>query len=341
MSRQRENRCSAKEQTKRAKSRFGIGSVSSAIVGLVIVLTLWEKCSVQVQAWNNAALPRRVTKVRVEGCADDVHRRAIMATFAASFCGTVMGGSEQAVAAMSMPTSTNDGDDDGVNESSPTPSQAPSSNRPRAPKEALVPAAQQRLLLEQAVGLANLLVNNDGAASKEQNDNKLDQLKELFEPPVPSMPRKTAVSMTRRYKVDEQMVQRANANKLSGAAVRAAMNVYTANLQFGESYILTASPAVKKALIAKYDGLPDVKQVITADLDLRDLYRNQAQTTIEDIQAELYRQEPDPAELVVLLAEASKAYGLWFAFISENDIREAIQRAEEITSGRTEKVKVL
>jgi hypothetical protein len=37
---------------------------------------------------------------------------------------------------------------------------------------------------------------------------------------------KTAVSMTGRYKVDEQMVQRANANKLSGAAVRAAMNTY-------------------------------------------------------------------------------------------------------------------
>jgi hypothetical protein len=129
------------------------------------------------------------------------------------------------------------------------------------------------------------------------------------------------------------VVQRAENRKLSGAAVRAAMNVYTANLQFGESYILTASPSVKKELIRKYDGLPDVKQVITADLDLRDLYRNQAQTTIEDIQAELYRQEPDPAELVVLLAEAKKAYVLWFAFIAESAIREALQLAEALAHG--------
>jgi hypothetical protein len=338
MSRQRENRCSAKEQTKRAKSRFGIGSVPSAIVGLV-VMALLEKCGVQVQAWNHAALPRRVTKLRVEGCADDVHRRAIMATFAASLCGTAMGGSEQAVAAPSMPTSTVDGDDDGDgdNESSPTPSQSSSSNRPRAPKEALVPATQQRLLLEKAIGLANLLV-----ACKEQKDSNalLNQLKEIFEPPLPSTARKSAVSMTRRYEADEPVLQRADvANKMSGVVVRAAMNLYTANLQFGGSYILTASPSVKKALVAKYDGLPAVKQVITADLDLREWYRNLAQTTIEDIQAELYRQEPDSAELVVLLAEATQSFGAFFYLISDNDIREALQLVEDISSG-TKKMKL-
>jgi hypothetical protein len=324
MSRQRESRSSAKE-TKRARPRF----VSFAIVGLVVVLALWEKCGVQLQvhAWNPAALTRSVSRSRVERCADDEHRRAIIATFAGSF---IMGGSKEAVAATTKTTL------DGDNERSPTQSQSPSSpNRPRAPTEALVPATQQLLLLEKAQGLANLLF-------KEQNDSNilLDQLKEIFEPPVPSTARKTAVSMTRRYTIDEEVVQRAAASKLSGAAVRAAMNVYTANLQFGESYILTASPSVKKELIRKYDGLPDVKQVITADLDLRDLYRNQAQTTIEDIQAELYRQDPDPTELVALLAEAKKSYGSWFAFISENDIREALQLAEEITSSGTEKVKL-
>jgi hypothetical protein len=121
--------------------------------------------------------------------------------------------------------------------------------------------------------------------------------------------------------------------------VRAAMNLYTANLRFGESYILTASPSVKKALIAKYDGLPDVKLVVTADLDLREWYRNLAQTTIEDIQAELYREEPDPAELVVLLEEATQSFGAFFYLISENDIREALQLAGELSSG-TEKVKL-
>jgi hypothetical protein len=115
--------------------------------------------------------------------------------------------------------------------------------------------------------------------------------------------------------------------------------LYTANLRFGESYILTASPSVKKALIAKYDGLPDVKLVVTADLDLREWYRNLAQTTIEDIQAELYREEPDPAELVVLLEEATQSFGAFFYLISENDIREALQLAGELSSG-TEKVKL-
>lgn len=349
MSRPREkmSTCSGKaKETKRARPRFGLGSpVSSAIpVVVLVVLALWEKCGVvQVQAWNHnhAALPVRVAKARVDARADDPHRRAIMATFAGSFCCAVMGRSEQAVA-LTTTSTTVEGDSD--NESYPTPSQAPSSNRPRAPIEALVPATQQLLLLEKAVGLANLLWHNTlvGATAKEQKDNQilLDQLKEIFEPPVPSTSRKTAVSMTRRYKVDEETVQRAVANKLSGAAVRAAMNVYTANLQFGESYTLTASPSVKKELIRKYDGLPDVKQVITADLDLRDLYRNQAQTTIEDIQAELYRQEPDPGELVVLMMEATKSFGSWFAAISEKDIREALQLAKEITSSGSGKVKL-
>jgi hypothetical protein len=337
MSRQRENRCIVKE-TKRARSRFCHGSVSSVIVGLVL-LALWEKCGVQtrVHAWNHAAVPRSISKARAEGCAEDTHRRAIMATFAASFCGTVVGGSEQAIAATLKSTSTTTVDGDGDNESSPTLSQAPSSNQPRAPTEALVPITQQRLLLEQAVGLANLLV-----ASKEQKDSNalLNRLKEIFEAPVPSTARKTSVSMTRRYEADEPVLQRADvANKMSGAVVRAAMNLYTANLQFGGSYILTASPSAKKALIAKYDGLPAVKQVITADLDLREWYRNLAQTTIEDIQAELYRQEPDPAELVVLLAEARQSFGAFFYLISENDNREALQLAEDISSG-TKKVKL-
>jgi hypothetical protein len=65
------------------------------------------------------------------------------------------------------------------------------------------------------------------------------------------------------------------------------MNVYTANLRFGESYLLTASPEVLKKMIRE-EQLPDVKTVITADLDLRDLYRNRIQTTMEDAQAELY-----------------------------------------------------
>lgn len=64
--------------------------------------------------------------------------------------------------------------------------------------------------------------------------------------------------------------------------MRAVMNLYTANLKFGDSYVLTASAKDKKTYIRNYNQLPGVNQVIASDLDLRDLYRNQVQTKIED-----------------------------------------------------------
>jgi hypothetical protein len=58
-------------------------------------------------------------------------------------------------------------------------------------------------------------------------------------------------------------------------------------LCFGESYTVTATLETKKAYIRANDGLPDVKAVITSDLDLRDLYRNELQLKVDDAQAEL------------------------------------------------------
>jgi hypothetical protein len=117
---------------------------------------------------------------------------------------------------------------------------------------------------------------------------------------------------------------------LSGPLVRSALNVYTANLRFSDSYVLTADPAVRKQLI-RSDALPNVQTVITADLDLRDLYRSVIQTAVDDLQAELCS-TADASEVQTLLSQAQVAVTAWFALIDEADIRDAEQRLQELAS---------
>jgi hypothetical protein len=59
------------------------------------------------------------------------------------------------------------------------------------------------------------------------------------------------------------------------------MNYYTQQLEFdGDRYLLTSSKEDKKRMI-RNDQLPTLTVVITSDLDLRDLYRNQFLTAME------------------------------------------------------------
>ena len=113
--------------------------------------------------------------------------------------------------------------------------------------------------------------------------------------------------------------------------IRAALNAYTNNLVFGESYTLTASTEEKKRLIRQYNQLPDVTSVIRSDLDLRDLYRNQILTFMDDAKAELEFQlnnnghaEMDFTELLVILKEAQSSCNKWFEFVPEHDLKEAL-----------------
>jgi hypothetical protein len=102
------------------------------------------------------------------------------------------------------------------------------------------------------------------------------------------------------------------------------MNFYTANLRFGESYILTASPEDKSRMLRENGRFPDVKQVITADLDLRDLQRNYVQTTLDDVSAELFQTtEPDGQEVTRLLQEAVNAFDKWMTLIEPEDVHKA------------------
>lgn len=237
--------------------------------------------------------------------------------------------------------------------SAPKPT-SPLDNRPYAPVEALLPMTRERMLLEQALNLAQQWKQSSSSAAQtnrasDDNDSESEQLffvsklKEMLAAPAPIRPRKTAISMTRRYQIDKDIVSQqvvvareaAPALLLSGATLRASMNVYTANLRFGESYVLTASPEDKKRYIRTYDRLPDVRQVITADLDLRDLYRNDAQTRLDDASAELYCDNPDPDELVRVLTEAKNAVDQWFALIRKDDVKQAEDVLRAIAAQKT------
>ncbi len=83
------------------------------------------------------------------------------------------------------------------------------------------------------------------------------------------------------------------------------------------------------------DRLPDIKQVIQADMDRRYLYRNQILTTVEDLRAELTYQlknkdgttitsSNNPTELLELAQEAKAACDQWFSLIDDSDIAEAM-----------------
>lgn len=120
--------------------------------------------------------------------------------------------------------------------------------------------------------------------------------------------------------------------------IRAAFNTYTNNLVFTNEYLLNASEEEKRRLIRQYGQLPDVSSVIQSDLDLRDLYRNQILTALDDAKAELLYQSKnwdemakeedtislDTTDLVGFLKEAQDYCDKWFEFVPQNELNAAI-----------------
>lgn len=218
-------------------------------------------------------------------------------------------------------------------------------NRPFTPTiEPLIPTIY---IYMQLLAIRKLV--DEWNSSKAVNDNPEDsysiinQIKRYFEEPslnIDPRPLSTTSSqMRKRYNRERQMIESKfitrktleSGNKknddsniiipLSGKFARSACNVYTANLRFSDTYILTADPIIRKSMI-RNDLLPDIKTVITSDLDLRDLYRNELQTSIDDIQAELYNKNnnPDPMEVQELLYTAIDAIENWLNLIRPQDI---------------------
>jgi hypothetical protein len=219
-------------------------------------------------------------------------------------------------------------------------------SRPRAPLEALLPATEQRFLVEKACKLLKKLeelkLHSNGGSESAQS--LWSDLLKLFS--TTNNEASHGVGVYSRHRVLGDPATQIPWPKLSGANVRTALDIYTSKLQFGDSYILTASADVKKAWIRKYGALPDVKRVVTADLDLRDLYRNTIQTAIDDLQAELLYQQRktagsasdatlleylDLSEIVSLLEIARQGFEKWFAFIDPLDVQTVQAELEQET----------
>ena len=119
--------------------------------------------------------------------------------------------------------------------------------------------------------------------------------------------------------------------------MRAAFDMYTNNLIFGDSIQVTATKEEKSRLIRTYDQLPDVTTVVRSDLDLRDLYRNEVLTYFDDAKAEFAYQFKeresgnsfDPRDILSLLQKAQNSCSEWFAFIPDKDVEEALRAIGE------------
>ena len=126
------------------------------------------------------------------------------------------------------------------------------------------------------------------------------------------------------------MLQYAESKREESNEMRAALNFYTQQLNFGDKYNLTASKEERKRMI-RNDELPSLSAVITSDLDLRDLYRNQFLTAIEDVQAEVAYQAKQTAnsvevsDTIDLIRQAHKALSQWFDLISPQDVQVALE----------------
>lgn len=125
------------------------------------------------------------------------------------------------------------------------------------------------------------------------------------------------------------MLQYAESKREQDNEMRAAFNFYTSQLQFADSFALTASKEEKKRMI-RNDELPSLSAVITSDLDLRDLYRNQFLTAIEDAKAEVSyqlkqpRDSVDVTDVVELTNQAHTACIKWFGLIPVQDVQAAL-----------------
>ena len=83
--------------------------------------------------------------------------------------------------------------------------------------------------------------------------------------------------------------------------------------------------------MVREDRLPEVKQVITSDMGMRYLYRNQVLTAMDDLRAEMeyVNAHPDETididEIIKQINLAQTACNKWFSLIDSQDVNEAIQ----------------
>ncbi len=264
-------------------------------------------------------------------------------------------------------------------------SSSSSSKKPFAPIENLLPAVRVKQSIDRAIILTKSLVpdaDGGGTSSSSKLLIDLDTIQELeallIQPQnytqslklqgVPPKPANLYLDSYKPMKGDLPLqrlliqngdvqtwkqLKKAEKNQEKTSEVRAALNAYTDALSFsGDSYLLNVDRATRSNMVRE-DRLPDVKQVITSDMGMRYLFRNQVLTAMDDVKAEFEYQlvqidrylkgdnhaisgsaetnivdlvdaGTDFKELLDLLIISEKAMDRWLSLIDANDVRDAV-----------------
>lgn len=245
---------------------------------------------------------------------------------------------------------------------------AEEAKRPYAPVEDLLPAMRVKVFIDRSYQLAKELTTSDNPQVQAKIMDDLQSL--LLEPqkftrgyqlkPVPVEPAKQYLDTYKKNREQMSLLEQPGAFFVQNGEmdtwrrlkrrertleeqdeIRAALNAYTTALSFSaDSYLLNNQSKEERSKMIREDRLPDIKQVIQADMGRRYLYRNQILTTVEDLRAELTYQlknkdgtasttSNDPTELLDLAKEAKAACDQWFSLIDDSDIAEAVSVLKE------------
>lgn len=213
--------------------------------------------------------------------------------------------------------------------------------RPRAPLSTLLPATEQRMLLKECLALSEELAAHsklkDSSKKEEAAIQRLENI--LVNPKQEGAEGYNCYTrgLTEKKRTERDLrilaqYQQSQPRSLSGNIVRASMNIYITNLRYGSDYTVEDAEW-KSSYIRQNGGLPDVRKLIQADLDLRILYMNQIQIRVDDAAAEFYatvesNDDEDFEELRRLLRLSNESMDLWFQLIEDVDIAEATNAVE-------------
>jgi len=215
----------------------------------------------------------------------------------------------------------------GDEKSSTTTNQSPSSSRNRISQETIL-AQLENLLLKPQNYVQTLQLQ--GVPSKPADLYLKSYRSEKGDLPLQkAMVQSGDVDAWKRLKRREKDLERSS-------EVRAALNAYTDALSFsGDSYVLTVDKSTRSRMVRE-DRLPDIKQVITSDMGMRYLYRNQVLTAMDDVKAELeYQLKVSSSssnggifygiDLLDLLGLAGEAMDRWLSLVPPDDVKEALK----------------
>ena len=174
------------------------------------------------------------------------------------------------------------------------------------------------------------------------NNNNSNNKNPLFSSSLSSPGERLSKALNRADEARQWgMLQSQESKKEQENEVRAAFNFYTQQLEFNSnSYAWTGSAEERKRRI-RDDRIPTPASVIVSDLDLRDLYRNQLLTALDDATAEVnyqFRQRQrqpeqegksnvivDVTDTVDLMNQVYVACTKWFDMIDAGDIEKALE----------------